>query len=117
VEPPGNNPLFAGICLWIQVRKKVQLPAEFRWAQGFLGQSPLADTAGQGDRHDGCRSAAGIWVVPWEDTAAAVCTVGSPHGPEGRVGNGLNKADQVQELMEEVGQSETWTEWNSKLLK
>lgn len=47
----------------------------------------------------------------------AACTVGSPHDPEGRVGNGLNKVDQVQELMEEVGQTETWTEWDSKLLK
>lgn len=46
-----------------------------------------------------------------------MCTEGSPHDPEGRVGNGLNKVDQVQELMEEVGQSETWTEWDSKLLK
>lgn len=45
-----------------------------------------------------------------------MCTVSSPHDPEGRVGNGLDKVDQVQELMEEVAQSETWSE-DSKLLK
>lgn len=88
---------------------------EFQWVQGFLGQSPLADMAVQGGTHDGCRSAVDIWVVPSEDTAVAVCTGGSPHDPEGRVSNGLNKEDQALELMEEVAQSETWFE-DSKLL-
>lgn len=88
---------------------------EFQWVQGFLGQSPLADMAGQGGTHDGCRSAVDIWVVPSEDTAVAVCTGGSPHDPAGRVSNGLNKEDQALELMEEVAQSETWFE-DSKLL-
>lgn len=104
-----------GICPWIQVRRRVQLLVEFQWAEEALSPSPLADRAAQGDTRGGCRSVVDIWAVPWEDTAAAVCTGGSPHDPEGRGSNGLNKADQALELMEEAAQSETWFE-GSKLL-
>lgn len=62
--PLGNTPLFAGICLWIQVRREVRPLAVSQWALGFLAPSPLADTAGPGDTRDGCRSAVDIWAVP-----------------------------------------------------
>ena len=88
---------------------------EFQWSEEALSPSPLAGMAAQGGTHGGCRSVVDIWAVPWEDIAVAVCTGGSPHDPEGRVSNGLNKVDQVLELMEEVAQSETWFE-DSKLL-
>lgn len=60
---------------------------------------------------------AGTWAAPGSGTPVAVGTVGSPHALVGTAHSAPGMVCLALALMEEVGQSETWTGWDSTLLK
>lgn len=117
MEPLGNRPLFAGICLWTQVRRGAQPLVGCRWALGCPAPYPPAGRAARGGTHGGCRRVAGTWAAPGSGTPVAVGTVGSPHALAGTAHSAPGMVCPALALMEEVGQSETWTGWDSTLLK